>query len=708
MVQIIKKTGCLLFGCLFVLVGMATPVRIACVGNSITYGSGVVNREKNSYPAQLQSYLGADYEVRNFGLGGTTLLKKGNKPYWATEQFRQSLLFQPDIVFIKLGTNDSKEINRPFLKEFSKDLTALVKQYQELASRPRVVLLLPLPAFTTDNTGIYNPVIHQQIHPVIKEVAFALQVELIDFYQLFISQPNLLPDNIHPSSLGATVMAKRLYELVKMEQVPAPDWKRLGSLSGEATSFHGYTQFNGKFRDHTIHVVQPRKTAKGRPWIWRARFWGHEPQLDIALLERGFHLVYCDVSELFGNAKAIGIWKGFYDELQKMGLAPKAVLEGMSRGGIYIYNWALAHPDKVAAIYADAPVLDPKSWPGGMGSGKSSKESWELFKKAYNLTETTARKFNQSPLDKAEQIASLGIPLIHVVGEADEIVPVKENTSPFEQRIRAAGGHITVIRKEGVNHHPHSLQDPTPILNFILRATGYKINFAALAAPGSEYRMGAGWKENADWWKQYQDIDSMLLAGAGKDIVFLGNSITQGIGGDRPNVTHKPGKPYFDSLFSGYKWMSAGISGDRTQHILWRLQHSGFTEAKPKCIVLTIGVNNMIDDSAEEIVTGITACYNWIRKQLPATRLILIGPLPAGSETNDFRRQQYESIHRLLENQNLTGMRYLPLHTAFLSVSGALDLNYFSRDGVHLVEGGYRKWAELLKPVILEELKAAQ
>jgi lysophospholipase L1-like esterase len=116
----------------------------------------------------------------------------------------------------------------------------------------------------------------------------------------------------------------------------------------------------------------------------------------------------------------------------------------------------------------------------------------------------------------------------------------------------------------------------------------------------------------------------------------------------------------------------------------------------------------MIDDSAEEIVTGITACYNWIRNQLPATRLILIGPLPAGSEKNDYRRQQYESIHRLLENQNLTGIRYLPLHTEFLSASGALDLNYFSRDGVHLVEGGYRKWAELLKPVIQEELKAAQ
>ncbi|MBU7578662.1 MAG: hypothetical protein KAF40_11425, partial [Flavihumibacter sp.] len=144
----LKYLSCLLAGCLFVLAGFAVPIRIACVGNSITYGSGVVNREKNSYPAQLQSMLGADYIVRNFGLGGTTLLKNGNKPYWESAQFQQSLEFQPDIVFIKLGTNDSKAVNRPFLKEFNKDLQALIKKYQDLASRPRVVLLLPMPSLS--------------------------------------------------------------------------------------------------------------------------------------------------------------------------------------------------------------------------------------------------------------------------------------------------------------------------------------------------------------------------------------------------------------------------------------------------------------------------------------------------------------------------------------------------------------------------------
>lgn len=702
--SILKYLSCFLAGYLFVIAGYATPIRIACVGNSITYGSGVVNREKNSYPAQLQSMLGADYIVRNFGLGGTTLLKNGNKPYWSSAQFQQSLEFQPDIVFIKLGTNDSKSVNRPFLKELNKDLHALIKQYQDLASHPRIVLLLPLPSFSSDSMGIYDPVIVQQIHPGIQQVALESGVELVDFYQLFIDQPNLLPDKIHPNSLGATVMAKRLYEVVKFKEEETPDWKQFSFLTATPSNFYGYSQLNGVFKGRNIHVVVPKKTAIGRPWVWRARFWGHEPQLDRALLERGFHIVYCDVAELFGNARAISIWNDFYTALQKMGMAPKAVLEAMSRGGVYAYNWALQNQEKVACIYADAPVLDLKSWPGGLGKGPGNKSDWELFKKAYNLTETNARKFAQSPLDRAEQIASLRIPLIHVVGEQDKLVPLDENTAPFEERIRAAGGHISVIRKPSIRHHPHSLPNPTPILNFILRATGNKINFASLSAPGSEFRSAAGWKEGTDWWKQHEDIDSMLKAGAGADIVLLGNSITQGIGGNRPNVTHKPGRPAFDSLFTRYRWMSAGISGDRTQHILWRLQNSGFIQANPKLIVLTIGVNNMPDDSPEEIVAGIKACYNWIQTNLPNTRLILIGPLPAGMEKNEFRRQQYESIHLLLENQPMEGIRYLPLHQIFFTSTGELDTRFYSRDGVHLVEGGYAQWAKALFPVIQEEL----
>lgn len=89
----------------------AKVIKVACVGNSITYGANILNREQNSYPAQLQAYLGGEYEVRNYGVSGTTLLSKGDYPYTATPAYRQALDFQPDIVLIKLGTNDTKPQN---------------------------------------------------------------------------------------------------------------------------------------------------------------------------------------------------------------------------------------------------------------------------------------------------------------------------------------------------------------------------------------------------------------------------------------------------------------------------------------------------------------------------------------------------------------------------------------------------------------------
>jgi pimeloyl-ACP methyl ester carboxylesterase len=182
--------------------------------------------------------------------------------------------------------------------------------------------------------------------------------------------------------------------------------------------------------------------------------------------------VYCDVAELFGNTEAIGIWDRFYSRLVRAGLSHRASLVGFSRGGLYVYLWALAYPDRVTCVYADAPSLDFKSWPGGKGIGGGNKELWELFKKEFDLgSEAGALAWKGNPLDRAGEIARGGYPMLHVIGDADMTVPPGENTDPFEQKVLAAGGRITVIRKPGVGHHPHSLIDPAPIVEFILKAT---------------------------------------------------------------------------------------------------------------------------------------------------------------------------------------------------------------------------------------------
>jgi pimeloyl-ACP methyl ester carboxylesterase len=148
----------------------------------------------------------------------------------------------------------------------------------------------------------------------------------------------------------------------------------------------------------------------------------------------------------------------------RFGLAQRVVLEGFSRGGLYAINFALAHPTRVAALYLDAPVLDIRSWPG---KKRESKE-WSQCLEAYGLTEETVATY-RSPLDRVLTIARAGVPILSVCGDADQVVPYAENTAILERKYREAGGVIEVILKPGVDHHPHSLKDPAPIVDFLVK-----------------------------------------------------------------------------------------------------------------------------------------------------------------------------------------------------------------------------------------------
>ena len=238
------------------------------------------------------------------------------------------------------------------------------------------------------------------------------------------------------------------------------------------TSFHGFECANFTLNRRECKLVRPIKAADGLPWIWRARFWDHQPQTDIALLNRGFHVAYCDVIELFGNPHCVEIWNYFYRYMRKLGLAKKVALEAMSRGSLYIYSWALANGNNVACIYADNPVLDIKSWPWNTGRGIGSKKDRRLYRDAFNFrTDRDAMQFRNNPLDRAPEIAAIGFPILHVCGEKDEFVPIEENTEPFKKLIHQYGGKMEVILKPDMGHHPHGLEDPEPIVNFILDST---------------------------------------------------------------------------------------------------------------------------------------------------------------------------------------------------------------------------------------------
>lgn len=238
------------------------------------------------------------------------------------------------------------------------------------------------------------------------------------------------------------------------------------------TNFHGFSCYEGRFEGRKACVVVPNVTpAEGKPWVWRSRFWGHEPQADSALLALGYHVVFCDVAEMFANDEALGIWDRFYQQLRKAGFHQKAAMFGMSRGGFYAYRWAVRYPERVACVYADAPVLDIRSWPLGEGKGPGSAAVWETFKNDFGYkTEEEARRFKGNPLDLVPEIVKGGYPMLHICGDADEAVPIEENTDLFERKVLAAGGKIQVIRKPGGKHHPHSLKDPSVIVTFVMSA----------------------------------------------------------------------------------------------------------------------------------------------------------------------------------------------------------------------------------------------
>src|SRR5437899_1816030 len=121
---------------------------------------------------------------------------------------------------------------------------------------------------------------------------------------------------------------------------------------GKRSLWFGFDRYDFEVRGKPVMVIAPKITAPGRPWVWHGEFFGHKPNPDLALLGRGFHVVYMSVPDLLGSPDAVAHWNAFYKELtEKYGFAKKAALVGLSRGGLYCYNWAAANPDKVACLY---------------------------------------------------------------------------------------------------------------------------------------------------------------------------------------------------------------------------------------------------------------------------------------------------------------------------------------------------------------------
>ena len=188
-------------------------VRVACIGNSITFGAGIKNRSRDSYPSVLARMLGDSYWVKNFGVSARTMLNKGDHPYMNEPAYKNALAFNPNIVVIKLGTNDSKSFNWKYKADFMKDAQNMINAFKGLPSQPKIYLCYPSKAYLTGD-GINDDIISKEIIPMIKKLAKKNDLSVIDLHTAMDGMPELFPDRIHPNEKGAQVMAKAVYQSI--------------------------------------------------------------------------------------------------------------------------------------------------------------------------------------------------------------------------------------------------------------------------------------------------------------------------------------------------------------------------------------------------------------------------------------------------------------------------------------------------------------
>lgn len=196
-------------------------IRVACVGNSITEGYALSDPSTQAYPARLQQLLGPSFDVRNYGHSGRTLMRQTGSSYMDEELrqlFRHALASQPDIVTIKLGTNDSKTPYDSLLHvDFTRDLNALIDSFMALPSRPYIYLMLPVPA-AGSRWEIRDSVIQQEVIPRIRAVAHERNLPIIDLYTALLPFPEVLADQIHPNATGAMIIAEEVARRLLLDQ----------------------------------------------------------------------------------------------------------------------------------------------------------------------------------------------------------------------------------------------------------------------------------------------------------------------------------------------------------------------------------------------------------------------------------------------------------------------------------------------------------
>lgn len=232
------------------------------------------------------------------------------------------------------------------------------------------------------------------------------------------------------------------------------------------TDFYGFKQIEFQFDNKKCVLVFPNEPREDKKWFFKTEYFGAFPEFQIEMLKKGYYVAHvqnetrwCLETDTERQAK-------FAEFLHKeFGLYEKFMTIGMSCGGMQSIYLAAKHPELVAAIYVDAPVVNFLSCPCSLGDGNNS--AYEEFVKATGLTIKTLINFRKHPQDYIPELIKNKIPMFLIVGDSDELVPFDENGVYLVNAYKEAGLDFSFIIKEGCKHHPHGLEDNTPLFDFV-------------------------------------------------------------------------------------------------------------------------------------------------------------------------------------------------------------------------------------------------
>jgi sialidase-1 len=386
-----------------------------------------------------------------------------------------------------------------------------------------------------------------------------------------------------------------------------------GQIQEKTTLWKGFSKVDFKFQDRDAWYVKPHKAIAGNPWVWRAHFPTWHTEMDSILLTRGFHIVYVNTNDMFAHPKAMQVWDDFYDYLvnQKQ-FAPKVALEGVSRGGLYVYGWAKRNPDKVSCIYAEAPVCDPKSWPGGKGKSKGSEKDWAEWLRLFGKKEEEVADFKDIPLNDLAGLASFKVPIVHVLGLQDKLVPPDENSDILIKNYQALGGPVNVYPmtrgEQTLEGHHFPIEHPEFFANFIEQHS-VPVLKPLSHLPYMEVNRGLG---NA--FEKFRSSKKGTVA-------FLGGSITHNPGWR--NKTSQYLQEHFPD--TEFTFIAAGIPSLGSTPHAFRFSRDVLAKGTPDLLFVEAAVNDRGNGFSEKAqIRGLEGIVRQMYLKNPAANVVMM------------------------------------------------------------------------------------